>query len=281
MPSLPLFIVGSPRSGTTMVRLIFNSHSKIAVPDETNIFGWLFSRLFYKNWIPKQSKENSLLRQSLGEDIVREFDRQPASKRFDNKKIVDFLLGRYADKCGKPYWGEKTPAHSSYIAQIREIYPVSTIIYMVRDPRAVVASSKRYFHKKRGDADFWISADISNAIKMWRDSIKGAILHKEDLCFVSYEELVRGPEKVLTGLMGKLGLPYEKEMLDYHKNSSEAISSTNEDKVLEWHKETTRQVNIENIDKWKNELTKEEIMKVEQELSEYFDYFKYDKIYTD
>lgn len=281
MPNLPLFIVGSPRSGTTLVRLIFNKHSKIAVPDETNIFGWLFDRPFYKKWIPRQSKENFLLSQSLGEDIVREFDRQSPFERFDNRRIADFLLGRYADKCDKPYWGEKTPTHSRYIAQIREIYPSSTIIYMVRDPRAVVASSKRYFHKKRGEADFWISVDISNSIKMWRDSIKDAIFHKEDICFVSYEEFVKEPEKVLTGLTGKLGLPYEKEMLDFHRNNSELISVENKDKVLEWHKETTKQVNVENIDKWKNELTKEEIIKVEQELSEYFDYFKYDKIYTD
>ncbi|MCK5612777.1 sulfotransferase [Candidatus Pacearchaeota archaeon] len=279
MTNLPLFIVGSPRSGTTLIRLIFNSHSKIAVPDETNIFGWLFERPFYKNWLPRLSKENFLLSKSLGEDIVRKFDRQPAVERVDNKKIVDFLFSRYAAKCGKLYWGEKTPTHSRYVAQIRATYPNSTIIYMVRDPRAVVASSKRYFHKKRGAVDFWISPDISNAIKMWRESIAEAIRNKEDLYFVYYEELVREPEETLTRLTETLGVPYEKKMLDYYKNSPNVTSAANEDKVLEWHRETTRQVNAENIDKWKNELTKEEIIKVEQELSEYFNYFKYDKIY--
>ena len=279
MYRLPLFIVGSPRSGTTLLRLMFNSHSEIAIPDETNIFGWIYERPFYKSFMPLRSKENQLLCKALGNKIVEEFDALPYIKRKNTKDIVDFLFGKYAEKCGKKYWGEKTPGHSKYITEIKDIYPRSTIIYMVRDPRAVVASSKRYTKQKRGGTkDFWMHSDISESIKMWKNSITPSMNNRDKVLFVLYETLVSKPEKVLRNITGNIGITYEETMLEYYKNSDENLAVKIDGEVAKWHKETLKKANTKNIDKWKKELSVDEIREIESRLEKYFTFFNYNKV---
>lgn len=100
MPNLPLFITGNPRSGTTLLRLIFNSHPEIAIPDETGIFNIYFERGFFQRLMPFKASRYPRLIKSFGEEIITKFDALPADKRNDPKKGINFLFREHAKKIG-------------------------------------------------------------------------------------------------------------------------------------------------------------------------------------
>ncbi len=271
--NLPLFIIGCPRSGTTLMRLIFNSHPHLAIPDETGIFDWLYNRPFYKKLFPIKASKNEVLVKSLGEEVTKEFDALPASKTKSPKAIIDFLMQGYAEREQKSLWGEKTPLNIYYLNKILNIYPHATIVYMIRDPRAVASSFKRYVDHKRGKEDFWITKDVNKAIKLWKTSVEQAMKFKNQITFVKYEDFVMNPESTTQRLCEKIGLTYYKKMFEFYKNSRP-------DNHEVWHQETTKPVNQSNIDKWQAELSQPEIKAIEHALKGYMEMFDYQQDLT-
>ena len=267
LPKTPLFITGYPRSGTTLMRLIMNANSRIAIPDETSIFHWYFKRPFWQCLLNNRFSGNRLYDKAFGTDITANFDQKPLGFRLNAKKSIDFLFSEYAKKEGKEFWGDKTPLHTQFADHIFELFPNAFMINMVRDPRAVVASSKRYFDKKRGKFDFWITQNVEETTNRWKWEIGLTEKFKEKYAdqfeLVIYEELVLNPEKVVKQLCEKIGLDFEEGMMAHHKGNyvqKGQVAST------DWHQEATKPINPANIDKWKNELTQEEIEQVEKAL---------------
>lgn len=271
--NLPIFIVGCPRSGTTVMKELFNNHPEVAIPDETGIFDWLYNRPLYKKLLPLKASKNLALVKSLGEAVTNEFDALPASKRKSAKSAIDFLLQGYAKRERKSYWGEKTPLNIHYLGKILNIYPDATIIYMIRDPRAVASSFKRYIDHKRGKEDFWITEDINKAIKLWKKSVDQATYFKNQVNFVKYEDFVANPQSTVQELCEIIGLHYYEKMFKFYKNSSPSNQEV-------WHRETTKPVNQSNIDKWQTELSEEEIKTIERDLKGYMEKFDYQKALT-
>ena len=264
---LPVFIVGCPRSGTTLMRLLLNNHPRIAIPDETGIFEILMNRTRLKKALPYRIAPGSRLEKVLGTEIAERFNRLPAFKRIGVRNIVDTLFTIYATSKGKTYWGAKTPHHYRYIPEIRKLFPSATIIFMIRDPRAVVASSKRY---AKNNKSFWASHNIQTAIDLWKESIHAAKACKDDLVIVKYEELSSDPSSVIKEICNHLGVRFDPEMLNFYKSSESQIS-----KMPTWHKETTKPVNAENIEKWKTELSEEEISTIDKRLADEMSYANY------
>ncbi len=195
MTRLPIFIVGTPRSGTTLLRLMLNSHPQIAIPDETNIMAWLYKRPGRPRvLLPKASNVRNLAA-AFGVDLAAEFDklarhRRPRGRR--NK--VAWFFERYAHQRGKEYWGDKTPRHARYVRELKSLFPEGTVVFMLRDPRAVVASCLRYRDSSlRSEADFWICETLEEAVARYRIYIRPAIDHAESVELVRYEDLVARP----------------------------------------------------------------------------------------
>lgn len=264
-PKVPLFITGHPRSGTTLLRLIFNSHSQIAIPDETGLLHWYYKRPWYKKYTRSKMPIPSAKSRAFGDDIIRAFNDQPRSIRNNPKAGISFLYEQLSQKEGKQYWGDKTPLHTQFTDQIFELFPEAFIINLVRDPRAVISSAKRNLKNKREGTDFWITDDLDKTIERWRWEF-GLIKqftskYPNNSVLVIYEELVANPEPMLEQLCGQLGIEFEPEMLNYHKDRKKET-----DKMTEWHKETAKPVNPKNIDKWRSELSDDEVATIEDKL---------------
>ena len=148
-PSLPPapFIVGAPRSGTTLLRLMLDAHPELAIPPET-----YFIPKAVKNW---QLAEK---RRRRGEDPVQAFydtvtghtrwkdfhlDAEAFKHRLDQERpdevgdAVRAFYGLYVDKVGKPRWGDKTPFYVRRMKQIQDVIPEARFVHLIRDGRAV------------------------------------------------------------------------------------------------------------------------------------------------
>lgn len=266
-PKTPLFITGNPRSGTTLMRLIFNNHSLIGIPDETNLLHWYFKRPAWQRLLNSKIGDNRVLVKAFGSAICSEFDAQPSAIRKDPKSGIEFLFNAFLNEEGKEYWGDKTPLQTQFLDQIWEMFPYAFVINMIRDPRAVVASAKRYFDKKRGPYDFWITRNIEETVARWKTEVSRSTEYESKrpdfMSRVYYEGLVENPQKVLAPVCQKMGIEFESQMLDYHQDRK-----SDKNKLTDWHLETTKPINKGNVDKWRTELTEDEINYIERELKD-------------
>ncbi|EAR22745.1 sulfotransferase family protein [Nitrococcus mobilis] len=209
----PIFIVGMPHSGTTLLQASLAAHPQIAIAPQTR---------FLSYWVPhhptaEPQDERDFERfwtefvdssqfQNLGLDADTLYDRLLARGVPTFKTVFSTLLRAHAWRCGKPQWGEQTSSHRCYIGQLLDWYPSARIIYMLRDPRAIVASLL--------DAP-WTNAAPEFHAAHWRDSIQALLRWgcDERLYRVHYEALLIDPEAVLRKVCAFLGEPFDPAVL--------------------------------------------------------------------
>lgn len=191
---VPIFIVGCQRSGTTLLRLMLDSHSRLSCGPETRFLADM-ERIVSADWV----------RLKLYGLDQREWC----------ERIAEFFGGiqhDYAVSRGKQRWADKTPLYAMHMYFIARLFPEAQFVHVVRDGRDVAVS-----HRKR----FGYRSCVKSALK-WPRYIStarssGAKLGPERYFEVRYEALVSDPEPTLRGLLAFLGEPWEPQILDFDK----------------------------------------------------------------
>jgi hypothetical protein len=222
----PIFIVGSPRSGTTLMRSIVDAHPNVFCPSwETGLFVHLGAMLDGDlRTVMKKEKDNFPLSRSELVEWAR--------------KAAEDLMGRFGARSGKPRWAEKTPAHVHHIGLIHEVFPEAQLVHMIRCGYDVVKSLQNMA---------WAPRRIRWSTHTWVASVRagreaGARLPAGQYTEVRYEELVAEPERVLRGLCDFLGEPFAPQMLEFHdpeKNSWKAALQPLQNKPVHDYRELT------------------------------------------
>ena len=131
----PIFIIGAMGSGTTLLRLVLDSHPNIAIPQETGFMrGYDAIRYTPFKW----SGHNWTGRLGWSED---ERDALLAA-------TYGRLFSRHAEQQGKAHWGEKTPLHIWHVDDMARLWPQAQFVGVVRHPGASVASNMRRFNQR-------------------------------------------------------------------------------------------------------------------------------------
>lgn len=204
----PIFIVGAPRSGTTLLQTLVDGYSDIAMPPESHVFA-RFATLFERYGDLSRDRNLTLFVRDLLTDVrIKRWGLAVSVDAFcltladrSVRGVLEHLFALYARQQGKPRWGEKTPTHALYLAEISRIFPDAKFIHLVRDGRDVAESLRRVpFGKK----SIWSSA------RRWRRSVRacrafaqamgpGAMLE------VRYEDLVEDPQAQVNRILVFLG----------------------------------------------------------------------------
>jgi hypothetical protein len=158
----------------------------------------------------------------------------------------------WAEQLGKTRWAEKTPTYVHYLPVFHKMWPGMTAINAVRDPRAVAASwIKTGFSK--------VSEPVAVAVE-WRRSVRAAETAARQgtaLLTVRYEDLVEQPETVLRKVCAHSSLRYEDELLEFHEAADESAPH------LQWMQNLDQPLSTGNVDKWKEQLSAEEVFYIE------------------
>jgi hypothetical protein len=193
----PVFVVGTMRSGSTLLRLMLDSHENIAIPPETGFMGAIEAM----HTIP-HFKNGAGWYERLG------WSRQEIDERL--RTLFGEIFQRYATQHGKPRWGEKTPFHSWHVAAMAATFPDAVFVGIVRHPGAVAASLRDRFHwELPGAVDYW--ADTNAELLQQATSLGPRMV----LC--RYEELVTEPEPLMRSLLSWLGEPWSARVLTHHE----------------------------------------------------------------
>jgi len=197
----PVFVVASPRSGTTLMCQMLDAHPGIFAPYwETGLFV-RFAEMMTNHlaWVFKEHRASFPLER---EDVIGWI-----------RESVQSLFARFAAACGKSRWAEKTPAHVFHMDLIHEVFPHVRFIHMIRNGRDVVRSLQNMP---------WAPRQIRWSVRRWIDSVRagrdyGRRLPAEQYTEIRYEELVAEPEHTIRRLCEFLGEPYSEQMLAFHE----------------------------------------------------------------
>ena len=261
--STPFFIVGASRSGTTLLRLMLNAHSRLFLPRELKYFQTLHAPVDVESWtspVPDDTYRR-LVRQYLEarrDLFATDLDRLEAQIAEDPERTLRgpyrVVLEHLCRQHGKARWGEKTPHNLFYVDVLNDMFPGAKFIHVVRDPRAVTRSMNAIA--------YYSGETVFNALN-WRRSIReGAtafqdVLSPDQQLNVSYEDLVSAPEATLRTICHFLHEAYEPAMLRFYETAADHMPSTIRTPAIR------NPVNQESLSKWKTQLTRTEIEIVE------------------
>ncbi len=214
----PFFIMGCPRSGTTLVAQILDSHSRIAVYLETNYYALFRSDLDWYGDLGQTSNLERLISnvleairvQGVTPPAVEDLLKALVAPTFEG--VLTTLLHLYAQQQGKVIAGEKSPMHCRYLAEILENFPESPVIYVMRDPRDVVRSMQKAFGVR-----------TDGAVELWNEAFLSYSEASRPVHLVRYEELVRKPVEAVGAMCAFLGQSYEPTMLRFFERIPEHI----------------------------------------------------------
>ena len=215
----PIFIVGAPRSGTTLLRYVLCSHPRIYMPPESNFIPHLFAR---RPTDPLEPDDvlRLLERIETYTPFWRDWDGDPPDPaslveglvRITPADLIDALYRRYAARFGAERWGDKSPLYASHVPLLTTMFPQAQVVHIVRDPRDVVASSLAAY---RGARFFYM--DPFYAARTWRRRVDdatsgGTPLGPHRYHQVRYEDLTLDPEREIRALCRFLGEPFDPSM---------------------------------------------------------------------
>lgn len=251
----PFFVLGFQRSGTTLLRLMLDSHPDIAIPlDTTGLWDRYERRLAEYGDLKQVVNRDRLVTDLLAEERIRLW-RIPLSpdqvlarwQRPGFPGAIAAFYECYAAHYGKHRWGDKDPGNMTRIDQLNRWFPDCRIIHIIRDGRDACLSQLRQ--------DFGFD-DLLDCAECWREEVQwvrrmGSILGPSRYLDLRYEDLLEDPPAVLDRVCRLLGVAFDESMLQYHRDVSAAVP---ESKRHIWQL-IDRPPQKDNAGRWKRDLS--------------------------
>lgn len=236
-PGGPIFVVGAPRTGTTLTMQVLNLHSAIH----------LYNEVHYNERVADTVADTEVLSpQQLTAAASRLLEAVPwKGGPEDPDAALDHLvtlaqeggsthaavfrafLAEEARAHGKTIWGDSAPQDVLYIDRLMEWYPDARFIGIVRDPRGFLASYKNYYRKQLRTYRNRFNP-LANSL-LWRSYMRTLLRAKASpagnaIHLLHYEKLVADPRDEIARLCAFLGIAFEEEMLAVGAQNSSYFS---------------------------------------------------------
>ena len=243
-------IGGCGRSGTTLMRVMLDTHSQIASGPE--------SLLFLPTAIDRDVLAGKFDLEP--DDVQRMLDESDSRTAF-----IEKFQAAYTDSVGKTTWADKTARNIHRILHIFQHFPNAKFLHIVRDGRDVISSLLT--HRKRrlvaGEIELTgYQMPLENCIERWRKAIEDCFAHRGDprYCEVQYQDLVVDTRTALQQVCEFLKVPFEEEMLDFHTVQTPSRDA----KKFVQNVEATKPVTTNPLGRWRRDLSHEQQVTVHE-----------------
>lgn len=208
----PIFIVGLPRTGTTLVERIVGQHEGIKSAEETYDFTMAFSSVINKYIIANPDRDLNPLSAALEVNYSK-----IAQKYHDNMLGMLGKADRYMDK---------TPFNFLYCGLIMKAFPKARILHLVRDPmdtcfsvfKILFAQAYFFSYDLEELADYYIG--YHQLMDHWHQLMPGQILD------VRYEDLVGNPLEVSQKIADYVGMTWTSELIEVEKSTKQCSTAS-------------------------------------------------------
>jgi hypothetical protein len=211
--SAPILIGGLERTGTSLIFALLASHPAIAMTRRTNwwtYFDGRFGDLGADEALGRILDE--MRRYRRHRKLELDFDRLERDFRGGERtycRLFDLMESQYAERLGRPRWGDKSLHTERYADRVFECFPEARIIHMVRDPRDRYASALKRWRSNRGG--------VGSATAAWLASVdlghRNVERHPGRYRLLLYEDLVHDAEGELRRVCEFIGVAYDPAML--------------------------------------------------------------------
>jgi hypothetical protein len=249
----PFFVVGSDRSGTTMLMMMLDAHPQLGVARES----WFLIELM--NALPLKVE---LSRENI-QSAYQIISRHP---RWRNWEVPDAALKNCLDSlqkpdlgtlieavfrldqrlADKPRLGDKTPAYVLEMERLREVFPDARFIHLIRDARDVCVSLRKVG---------WHGPTVVHMARYWRRHVETGIragqrLGNDAYLQIPYESIVADVEGSLRAICRFLEIPFDRGLLSWHERAAEMTAA----KPMRFQSKIHRAPRPEDLERWKDEL---------------------------
>lgn len=264
----PIFVVGPPRCGTTLLAKILGRHSRIFMPGETHFFDDIYSR---RASLGDLQDPHSIDRALARLETVYGRFNEPADQNRVNgllqkpeaierlrscgsyRELLSCFMEMQMRSLGKVRWGNNVPKDIFHIEEVVSFYPDAKILVCMRDVRDFLCSYKNKWTTASGDNTERLKRLYHPVLTsfLWRASVKRVdrlreLVAPENLLIVRYETLVNNPNVVVREICRVLGEEFEDDMITVTEHNSSFEGSRDG-------------IYSSSVGRWRQELTPEEI----------------------
>jgi hypothetical protein len=253
MSGQPFFVLGSARSGSTLLRLMLDSHSGLAVPRESHFLlplvtsfpldgvltqdqvvaavTLVVSHPRFLTWNVSKSEVQSAFMNTSGKMTLRVF--------------VDTL---FRLEVGDTRWGDKTPEYTDCWREINQLFPEVQFVWIVRDGRDVSLSLRGV--KWFGWTEWQRARYWSSRVALAEECLR--VLGASRCMVVRYEDLVLHTGEALRGVCHFLGVEFEASMCRFYETAERNVAEFEKEKI---HRKLHRGPMVGDISRWKQEMS--------------------------
>lgn len=250
----PIFLLGVPRSGTTLLRMMMDSHPDIMCGPEAPWitgrrmaepvpnFGSLIMFLTTSEWGPVQAMPG------VNEDAIYELA----------AALIDQVMSKAARHRGKSRWAEKTPENIISLPLLYRLFPQARFVHIYRDGRDVALSTVGCHWKMLHTPAGHVENTYENSIKRWVDWIRelqaDAARLTATVYALRYEDLVESPEPQMRRLLEFIGVPWHDDVLKPYEQKHDLTPPSRFQVVGEVSFYERKSIDPGSLYRWKREL---------------------------
>lgn len=199
----PIFLVGMPRSGSTLVEQVLSSHSKIDGHGEKETLQNLLEKHVYNSFLGTSLIDNNMEFKNTANDIRKNYYKELKQDKFKNYFIDKMLFNFF------------------YIGAIIKLFPLSKIVICKRDLRDIFLSIIRNYFGSAGISFAYNPKKLENFIEIYVNHISFWLKKApKNLLIIEYEKLVNNPKHEVTVLLNELGLDFEDSCVNFYKKKT-------------------------------------------------------------
>jgi hypothetical protein len=223
---MQVFIVGPPRSGTTIVSQVMNADGRIKIFDEIDLIN---VAEFGEHVV---GKLRAFLFERGAYDAFRELAGSTDDCALALRQVMEALAAPAL------VWGEKNPLYATRLEVLRRLFPDALFLFVQRDPRAVVNSYLAHRASPlRRSVDFWIKDTVAEALALVESCLQPLEGREGDVAVLRYEEFVEQPKPVLDRILERWRLELHEPDLAARYDAPETLGAEQffrQQTVLPW-----------------------------------------------
>jgi Sulfotransferase family len=267
----PVLVLGVRRSGTTLLRVMLDRHSELAVPDESYFVPQLADR-HLRHVDPDEFVDDLRRIDTLAEwDVPLDKVCARLTERMPIGAAIATVYAVYAEERGKPRWGDKTPMYMQNLRLLERLFPDALFVHLIRDGRDAALS---FLSMPQGlMTETWMQPrSVAGFACQWRAEVVaagrvGRRVGAERYLEVRYEDLVGDVEPVLRRIASFVRLAYEPAMADY---------AGNVDVSAKPHQQSLRQPPTAGLRDWRLQMPPEDVGAFDQVAGDLLDELGYE-----
>ncbi len=216
-----VFLIGAPRSGSTLLTRMLGAHSKIHAPAEPHVLTPLAHLGFYDS-VEKAPYDPVIARAGIRE-VVADMPNGEADYLQSLRAYTDAIYDKLLAPSGRELLLDKTPAYALVLDFAARLYPNAKFVVLTRHPLAVWSSFVTSFF----DGDHEVAHNHNPLMERYVPAIARFLRERPvDLHHVRYEEMVSDPEAHMEKLCAYLEVPFEPGMVNYGDQAGSSKSAT-------------------------------------------------------